>query len=74
MEAIWDGAKGLLIKIMEMDGGYSQMTAFGQNLVQVFGTIMVGVLVWFLAHAFGKGEVGALIKVIVVCECVRIIA
>lgn len=69
-ETLLNGARWL----MDLDGGFSQMVDFGRSLTQVFSTIMIGVLVWFLAQAFGRGEVGALIKVVVICECVRILA
>ena len=51
-----------------------QYADFKGGLNLIFATIMIGFLAWFLARAFGKGEVSTLIKVITVCECVRIAA
>jgi hypothetical protein len=64
---------GLLIKMMELDGGFSQMAGFRHNIVVAFETILIGFLAWYLATVFGKKEVALLIKVIVVCECLRIL-
>jgi hypothetical protein len=73
LEWIKQGVVNGVIKIMEIDGGYSQLIAFKQDIFLVFKMIMLGYLAWFLARTFNKGEVSSLIKVIVVCECIRIL-
>jgi uncharacterized protein (DUF3820 family) len=74
MDAIWEGAKQGLIKLMDMDGGFTEFMNFKQDLAQIFGTIMAGVLLWFLVNMFSSGKLGSLVKVIVVCRIIIILA
>ncbi len=67
--------KAMLVQWWQSDPTRVQQYAdFKGGVNLIFATLMIGFLAWFLARAFGKNEVSQLVKVITVCECVRIMA
>lgn len=71
---MWETLKIKFIQFMEWDQALQQFANFKQGLHLVFYTIVVGFLAWYLANTFGKKEICGLIKLIIVCECVRILS